>query len=140
MKILIVDDSKVLRQSLKSRLKDHVCVKEILEAESCQDGIRLLQEDVDILILDIRLNDGTGFDVLEHLNEKAISTIPVIYTSFPYPQHKEKAVEMGAQYFFEKSNSDDLLDLVEKLAKKNFDKGSTPSVSNQHEPKRKDHV
>jgi response regulator RpfG family c-di-GMP phosphodiesterase len=115
-------------------------VKEILEAESCQDGIRLLQEEVDILILDIRLNDGTGFDVLEHLNEKAISTIPVIFTSFPYPQHKKKAVEMGAKYFIDKSNSDDLLDLVEKLAKENFDKGGTPSVSSQHEPKRKDHV
>ncbi len=117
MKLLIADDSKPLRESLKARLSDIAGISEIHEAGSCSETLsELIKKTPDLVILDIQLGDGTGFDVLEQLSSKKIKTSVIVFTSFSYPEYREKALSLGALNFISKSDDDNLFDLLENMA------------------------
>ena len=61
MKILIIDDDKVDRTSLKRDLRNTKLVSEIVEAETAFAGIeRFKQESFDCVLLDYNLPDKRG--------------------------------------------------------------------------------
>ncbi len=68
LRTLIIDDEPHIRETLK-HLLHKFCpeVKVVGEAESVASGIRAIREKVpDLVLLDIRLGDGTAFDLLNH--------------------------------------------------------------------------
>lgn len=68
MKILIIDDDKVDRASLKRDLRNTNLVSEIVEEETGLLGIeRFKQESFDCVLLDYFLPDKKGFEVLQEL-------------------------------------------------------------------------
>ena len=70
MNIFIVDDSRLARQELKQQLSQYSKITVIGEAENIEQAIDLtLNVKVDLLLLDIDLPDGTGFDLLEQLTD-----------------------------------------------------------------------
>ena len=69
MKTLIVDDTRLARQELKTLLASHADIELVGEAEDlpgARDAVQRLQPD--LLLLDIQLPSGTGFDLLEQLD------------------------------------------------------------------------
>jgi two-component system LytT family response regulator len=69
MKIVIVDDTRLARQELKTLLAGHPDVELLGEAEdlpAAREAVQRLQPD--LLLLDIQLPSGTGFDLLEQLD------------------------------------------------------------------------
>lgn len=78
-RILLVDDETYLINSMYKFLKNKgynnvITAKNIKEA-----SFKLKNNSVDLMILDIMLPDGSGFDLLEELRKK--STLPVIILS-----------------------------------------------------------
>jgi len=71
MKAIIIDDNPQAIISLKQDLADYCPeVKVIDTAEGVVSGVKLLKrQETDVLFLDIQLQDGSGFDVLEILEE-----------------------------------------------------------------------
>jgi DNA-binding NarL/FixJ family response regulator len=68
MKILIIDDDKVDRSSLKRDLKNTHLVSKIVEAETGHAGIdRFREESFDCVLLDYYLPDKEGVEVLQEL-------------------------------------------------------------------------
>lgn len=68
MKILIIDDDKVDRTSLKRDLKNTHLVSEIIEAETGIAGIELFKQgSFDCVLLDYYLPDKEGHEVLKKL-------------------------------------------------------------------------
>ena len=68
MKILIIDDDKVDRASLKRDLRNTQLVSKIVEAETGHVGIeRFKQEPFDCVLLDYYLPDKEGLEVLQEL-------------------------------------------------------------------------
>ncbi|MFY7814740.1 MAG: LytR/AlgR family response regulator transcription factor [Chryseobacterium taeanense] len=69
---VIIDDDTNLREGMKAML--NMYAPEIIisgEAESVKTGIALIEKlNPDIVFLDILMHDGTGFDILERLNQK----------------------------------------------------------------------
>lgn len=66
MRIAIVDDSRLARVELKQQLAHQTGLEVVGEASSVSEALQLLADTpVDLLLLDIDLPDGTGFDVLE---------------------------------------------------------------------------
>ncbi|MBL0112723.1 MAG: response regulator [Saprospiraceae bacterium] len=67
IRVLIVDDESSARSNLMNMLHSHCPIAEILGiAESVQEAQVLLENHKpDILFLDVQLQDGTGFDLLD---------------------------------------------------------------------------
>jgi two-component system LytT family response regulator len=70
---VLIDDDKHLRTGLKALLERYTNEIQIIgEAESVKTGVALLKTTKpQVIFLDIHLNDGTGFDILEKLGKTA---------------------------------------------------------------------
>ncbi|MCR8559411.1 sigma-54 dependent transcriptional regulator [Mucilaginibacter sp. BJC16-A38] len=108
-KILIVEDDLTFSQLLQGFLQKHH--HEIFTAQNIKAGLKLItQHTFDLLLLDYRLPDGIGLDVLIQTRETG-STVPVIImTSFNDVRTAVKAIQSGAfDYITKPVNPDELL-------------------------------
>lgn len=104
MKILVADDSLVVRErliNLLADLKDLEVVAQAEDAPEAVESIRRLKPDA--VILDYRMPHGTGVDVLEGIKPNCVPAIVIILTNYPYPQYRQRCLEAGAHFFFDKS-------------------------------------
>ncbi len=63
---LIIDDERLARLNLRKNLNMYSEIEIIGEASGVETGIKAVRElSPDLLFLDIKLTDGTGFDLLE---------------------------------------------------------------------------
>ena len=71
-KLFIVDDHPLVRRGLKTILEDQPDLELIGEAESCSEALSLLKElTPDLLLIDIQLPDGNGFELTQQLREQS---------------------------------------------------------------------
>jgi two-component system LytT family response regulator len=92
MKTLIVDDTRLARQELKTLLARHADIELVGEAEdlpAARDAIARLRPE--LLLLDIQLPSGTGFDLLEQ-----IDPLPLVIFTTAYDQYAVRAFESNA--------------------------------------------
>ncbi len=116
IKILIVDDEKLLRWSLQQSLsKDGYTV---LTAETGAEGLRIFKDDLpDIVLLDINLPDVSGITVLEQMIEINRDALIFMITAYSDVPTAVKTVKLGAYDFIEKPfNMDKLNILIAKAA------------------------
>ena len=105
MKVFIADDSKIFRERLKEMLTELTEVEIIGEAEGALETTKRIRKlNPDVVILDIRMPDGSGIDVLKHIKKNNPAPPVIILTNYPYPQYRKKCMELGADYFFKKSD------------------------------------
>ena len=100
MKIIIVDDSELLRNSIKESLNDLKNIKIIGEADNGTEAVKIIEEKKpDFVILDIRMPEMNGIEVLKKIKGRDNKLKVCIFTNYPYSQYKEKCLEEGADYF-----------------------------------------
>ena len=119
MTILIADDSIDFRERIRNMVLGHKNVQIVGEPENGLEALKLVNEkDPDMMILDIRMPLMNGIQVLKKLKALGSKTIVCILTSYPYPQYKKKCLSLGADYFFNKSDGFEKINMViEKLLK-----------------------
>ena len=96
MRILIVDDEKRIRRSLVNVLKIHCpYVLVIAEAEDVASAsVAIYKHKPDVVLLDIKMPDGTGFDLLKKLMPLAFKVIFITaYDEFAIKAFKFSAVD-----------------------------------------------
>jgi len=105
MKVFIADDSSEIRKRIIAMLSVLAeRIEMIGEAENVQDAIRRIHEfEPDVVILDIRMPGGSGIDVLKKIRKKQEVPVIIILTNYPHSQYRDKCVEAGADFFFNKS-------------------------------------
>lgn len=104
MRVLIVDDSEVLVQRLMSLLAEISGVEIVGRAGNVADATReIRQGKPDVVILDIRMPDGSGIDVLESLQKDRWQPIVIMLSNYSEPPYRRKCLKRGARFFFDKS-------------------------------------
>lgn len=114
MKVLVVDDEKRVRESTIFLLNQYCSeVTEILEADGVRSADQLLtQQTADVVLLDIQLKDGSGFDLIPRLRER---NIPVIFVT-AYEQFAIRAFKVSAlDYLLKPIDPDDLVNAIRKV-------------------------
>lgn len=102
--ILIIDDSELIRDQVKRIINNQFNFFEILEAEDINSAEKILANKIpDILIIDLALPDGNGFELIENRKEKIRNSLKIILTNYPYKQFREKATALDIRFFFDKS-------------------------------------
>ncbi len=99
--ILIVDDEKNLRWSLRIALEERG--HRVSEAASGEDGLELLRrEPKDLVFLDVRLPGRDGLDILQEIRRAHADCIVVVMSAYGEPDGDAEARATGAYYFLAK--------------------------------------
>lgn len=122
LKILISDDSKLLRQKLRAELEALDC--EVIEAENGKEAImRDLQDKPDGVILDIVMPEVGGIEALQVIKEVNPEVPVVMLSSAGTPQKLMQTLKMGAIDFIQKPYTSEQIkkavEQIRKRAKKN---------------------
>jgi DNA-binding response OmpR family regulator len=101
MNILIVEDNKELAQEVKEYLVQSRYICKI--ANTCEDAEEeISSNDFDIVLLDLGLPDGSGFDVLKFIRKQKVKTAVVIITARGELDDKINGLELGADDYLTK--------------------------------------
>lgn len=118
IKAVLVDDDVNLREGMKGLLALYAPdIKIIGEADSVASGVDTLTKlDPQVVFLDIQMNDGTGFDMLEKLSEINGKVTSHIVFITAYEHYAIKAFRFSALDFLLKPVSpDDLEKVIDKI-------------------------
>ena len=100
-KILVVDDERLVRWSLRQKCEEWGY--EVLEAAGGEPGLRLAQhESPDLVLLDVRMPDLNGLQVLEQLKKNGDARAVIMITADPQLDDVKNALKMGAYDFIGK--------------------------------------
>ena len=123
MKMLLVEDSKLLRYILFDAINHLENVNVVGTATTQKQAIDLLDEtEFDIVLLDIELAQGNGFEVIKHLQQADYAfkqPVMLMLTNHAHPHYRNLAKTLGVPYFFDKSMDFDLaIDAIELEAER----------------------
>ena len=121
--ILVVDDEDSIRHFVSRSLKD-----EGYQVRSAGDGDAaraLFNEDVpDVVILDMKLGDTNGLDLLSEFKQVAPDTVVIVITAFGETETAVRAMSLGAFYFLKKPlQLEELNTIVGRGFEKMWDRG-----------------
>jgi DNA-binding NtrC family response regulator len=114
-KVLIVDDEKLVRWSLRQKCQEWGY--KVSEAESGTEGLRVArQENPDLVLLDVRLQDMNGLEVLQKLKQAGDARAIIMITADPQLEDVKLALKQGAYDFIGKPIDYDELRVAVKNA------------------------
>lgn len=105
IRILVVDDSELVRRGIKTVLatQSEPPLQVVGEAGNVAGAVaECLRHQPDIVLLDIRLPDGSGFDACRQILQKLPETRVVVLTSYSSDNFVYEAVTAGAQGYLMK--------------------------------------
>jgi two-component system, NtrC family, response regulator HydG len=118
--ILIIEDDIIFCKTLKGFLSKHGHIIDF--KHTIKDGLKLiLKHSYHLFLIDFRLPDGTGVDLLSYIRSNNITTPVIIMTSFIDVRTAVRAIKLGAYDYITKPVRPEELLLVtgEVLGKKN---------------------
>ncbi|MCE5251162.1 sigma-54 dependent transcriptional regulator [bacterium] len=110
-KILVIDDEPVMRDSCFQILSRKGC--DVWLSENGAIGLTHLRESsFDAIILDLKLPDINGLEILRMIREKSPETAVIVVTGYPTVEWAVKVLKMGAYDFIPKPFTPNMLRTV----------------------------
>ena len=113
IRTIIIDDEENNRQMISDLLENYCPkVQKIAEADGVGSGVKAIQQyHPDLILLDIKMDDGDGFDLLEKLGSIDFKVIFIT----AYEEYAVKAFKFSAiDYLLKPVDPDDLVEAIEK--------------------------
>lgn len=116
-KVLVVDDDKVLQQSVKQALEFHHFKVEV--ADNGKEAVAAVYRDkYDLVVMDVNMPEMDGLEALVEIKKHDPSIIVLILTAYSNVSDAVKAVKEGAFNYLEKPiTSDNLVALIKRALK-----------------------
>ncbi|MGY2129680.1 response regulator [Blastococcus sp. SYSU DS0617] len=100
VRVFLVDDHEVVRRGVAEVLEDDPALVVAGEAGSVAEALaRVPAVRPDVVVLDMRLPDGSGADLCRSLRQRLPGLPCLVLTSFSEPEAREAAVRAGATGF-----------------------------------------
>jgi two-component system nitrate/nitrite response regulator NarL len=115
MKLLIIDDHTLFRSGLMTLL-EHRNI-EVKAVGSGSEGLRVLENsDLDIVLLDLRMPDMSGLEVLQWIRQKKYEVPVVMLTTSADERDLIESLRLGAQgYLLKDMDPDDLVNALDDV-------------------------
>jgi DNA-binding NarL/FixJ family response regulator len=105
VQVVLIDDSVLVRRRLADLLDELENVVLVGEARSADEGLELLTSlQPDVVILDVRMPGRSGIGLLEDMLRVDPRPAVIVLTNYPYVAYRRRCMDLGAQYFFDKSS------------------------------------
>lgn len=117
MRVLLIEDHPIVSAGCRRLLQTRADM-EIFEAGTGTEGMRLCRElRPDIVILDLKLPDSSGFAVLRQILAERPEQKLVVFSMYEEPALAARALEAGAKGYITKSDDPaTLLEAIEDVA------------------------
>ena len=117
IRVLIADDHEILRSGLKAMFEG-TDIKVVAEASNGKDALRLVGEKgVDVVILDVRMPDVDGLNVLGRLKLDHPQMPVLMLSTYDNPTYVARAVALGAAgYLLKGADADAIVEAIRKAA------------------------
>ena len=117
MKLLIVEDDRLLSNALARSLRDAYAVDQAFDGE---EGLFYAAQDVyDLVVLDVMLPERDGFSVLEALRAQGVDTPVLMLTARSATADKLRGLRSGADDYLAKPfDRDELLARIEAILRR----------------------
>lgn len=115
MKILVVDDEKLKRMTLRDDLRESNY--DAIAVESPMIGLQLLQQEkFDVLVTDLRMPQMHGIDFLKKVKKEHPQITVIVMTAYASVETAVEALRFGAYNYIKKPfSSDELIIMLDKL-------------------------
>jgi two-component system, NarL family, response regulator DevR len=119
LRLLIVDDHEVVRQGLVALLDRREGFQVVAEAANVAEAIEQARRfEPDIVIMDVRLPDGSGIEACREIRAELPSTRVVMLTSYPDEEAVLSAIVAGAAgYLLKQVRARDLVAALEAVGR-----------------------
>jgi DNA-binding NarL/FixJ family response regulator len=113
-RVLIVDDSEQILERLSALLCESPYINIVGQARNGREAREAVKElRPDTVILDIRLPDSSGIDLLKEIKVQFSETEVIMLTNFDYDRYRRQCRELGADYFLNKTlEFEKILDII----------------------------
>lgn len=120
MKVFLADSSIAVRTRLTTMLAETTGIEVVGHAECSHDAARMISEaGPDAVLLEIRLADGSGLDVLRQLKRDNPKLIVIMLTNCVTPQYKRECFKAQADCFLDKTREfDRIAEVLASLCQK----------------------
>jgi len=111
MKVLLIDDHPLILSALKatiSNLEDAVTVVDVIDARSAR-AVLQQDSDFDLVLLDLRLGDADGFEVLSEFRSSDPALPVVVVSATDRASDVIRAIDLGAMGFVSKRANNETL-------------------------------
>lgn len=103
--VFLVDDSGSIRERLKELLSIGAPVRIVGEADTVAGAIsKIKAAQPDFVVLDYRLGDGTGLEVLREVRAESLHSCFIVLTNHASTKLREAFEDAGARFFLDKSH------------------------------------
>jgi DNA-binding NarL/FixJ family response regulator len=115
LKIVIADDSPVVREHLKralAQVEGCSLVGMAVDGAEAINMVRALRPD--IVVLDIAMPHRSGIDALKEIRREDSEIVIIMFTADPSVVLRDVCLEAGANFYLDKSQLQELIDICEE--------------------------
>jgi two-component system, NarL family, response regulator DevR len=128
IRIFLVEDSAIIRERLLRLLDGLDGVEVIGHADNATDAVAgIVASAPDVVVLDIKLKNGSGIEVLRHIKHRLPRITVIMLTNYATGEYRRRCFEAGAQYFLDKTNEFQKLQSILDQLRRNDQIGANPS-------------
>lgn len=119
IKVLLIEDTRLTVDVLTDLIQSVPYHLSLVVADTEQEGVKsALENHPDIVIIDLVLKQGIGFNVLRRITDMEPKPTAIVLTNFALPKYKQYALLNGAEYFLDKARDlETLPSLIESIAR-----------------------
>lgn len=105
VRVVLIDDDPHIRRVIAGELVSDMRIDMVGQAESQRDGRRLISMcEFDVMIIDLNLGDGSGFDLIEHMKQVRPQAEAIVVSIMDDEVRAMRAFELGATGYLVKNS------------------------------------
>jgi len=115
IRVFLADDHPPLRAGLASILNNQDDIKVVGEADTGRETLES-EVETDVYVVDLRMPDGGGIDVIQRLMERDPATKALVLTTYDNEEDVFRAFEAGARgYLLKDTTADELVSALRQV-------------------------
>ena len=105
IRVLLIDDDAHMRRVISQELLADLRCDLVAQGGSVKEGRKLISQHVfEVMLVDLNLGDGTGFELIEHMKTTHPLSEAVVISGMEDEQHALRAFELGATGYLVKNS------------------------------------
>ncbi len=105
VRVLLVDDDANMRHVISNELLADLRTDVVAQGASMREGRKLISQcEFDVMLIDLNLGDGNGFDLIEHMKTIRPLAEAIVISAMEDEQHALHAFELGATGYLVKNS------------------------------------